>query len=98
MRVAISARWVIACCVSDLYVGYWLHSVAYGWTVACCAKVLHTLGAVAYARETCSNTPRWEHLHERPAGVPQPWAYRQRGRQHACWVAVCCVLQTVLPW
>ena len=39
------------------YVGCLLHSVAYGWCVACCATVLHTLGAVAYSRETCPTHP-----------------------------------------
>ena len=39
------------------YVGYLLHSVAYGYGVACCATVLHTLGAVAYSRETCPTHP-----------------------------------------
>ena len=38
-------------------VGSLLHSVAKNWTVSCCATVLHTLGAVAYARETCPTHP-----------------------------------------
>ena len=42
---------------TDSYVGYLLHSVAYGWCVACCATVLHTLGAVAYSRGTCPTHP-----------------------------------------
>ena len=67
-----------------------------------CCTLLHTDGLLlvaqpccirrercfAYAREHSPTTPRWEHLHERPAGVPQPWAYRQRGRQ--CTPVVCC--------
>jgi len=79
--------------------------------------MLHTDGLLLVAQQVCirwallhtpakhaQHTPLGT-LHARPAGVPQPSAYRQRGRQYAPVVLLCvandsgvCMLQTVLHW
>ena len=68
-------------------------------TLDLCCTLLHTDGVVLVAQQCWAllHTPA-KHAQQTPLGTPprtpswgaQPSAYRQRGRQYACSVALCC--------